>query len=57
MSCKEKSIQFPKHEKSEFPWYGESMEKHKHLKLCVSLIFHVKQKSMQFPKHGENEFP
>ena len=57
MSCKEKSIQFPKHEKSEFPWYSESMEKHKHLKLCVSLIFHVKQKSMQFPKHGKNEFP
>ena len=54
---KQKSIQFPKHGKSEFSYYGKSMGKTDIPKLCVYQLFWVKQKYIQFQKHGESGFP
>ena len=49
---KQKSMQFPRHEKSDFHCTGKSME---NTNISNSWVW-VKQKSIQFPKHGKSEF-
>ena len=47
---KQKSIWFPKHGKSRFPWYEKSMGKHKHFKFMGFLNISGVAKIHTIPK-------